>query len=175
MEYFNKTKDFVALCVHSDRLGFAHVKDGHIADTGFLGDSNEEVKVLASYFEKVNFLVGFNIGPHRRNLRAIFERSDSELMDKNFVCIYNWAKKNLGTTTFKSVRDKFNIHPSDNENDYDKSGWLRDYEANAVMLAHATIAMQLRHGLFLGDTISGERTPRRDIHAEMGPDWLKYI
>lgn len=154
--------DFVALCVHSNRMGVVHVKDGKIHDKVYLRDSEQELSNLEFYFEKVDYVLAFNIGTHRKNLKNMFERIGRSLPDKKYVCVYNWSKKNIGTSTFIGVRNYFGIGNSGIEGEYDLSGWhSRDYVLNAEMLAEATIMMQESCGMELKNAVSGDRESSR--------------
>jgi hypothetical protein len=150
--------DFVALCVHSNRLGLVYVKDGEIHDKAYLIDKKEDLVDIESYFDKVEYVLAFNIGIHRANLKGIFERNGMSLPDKKYVCVYNWAKDNIGTTTFSTVRDYFGILPDGVGMEFDRSGWHhRDYVLNAEMLSEAAILLQESCGLKLEEAISGDR------------------
>ena len=147
--------DFVALCVHSNRMGVVHVKDGKIHDKVYLRDSEQELKTLESYFESVEYVLAFGLGTHRKNLKNMFERVGRSLPDKKYVCVYNWAKTNIGTSTFISVRDYFGIGVSGMEGEYDLSGWHgKDYVLNAEMLAEAAMMMQESCGMELADAVA---------------------
>ncbi|PWJ55068.1 BRCA1 C Terminus (BRCT) protein [Dyadobacter jejuensis] len=155
-----KIEDFIAVCIHSRSLGLVHVKEGKIFHKELLYSEKSDLQKLLLLFDQVTYVVAFGLGSHRRNLRIMFEDIDSSLPDKKYVCAYNWAKQNIGTTTFLSVREYFGISLDQNELEFDRSGWHhRDYVFNAEMLAQAVMLMQESCGMNLVNAVSGKRTP----------------
>ncbi len=162
MDNASTIPDFVALCVHSSELGLVYVKNGEIHDKAKLYGNKQDLEDVQSYFDKVEYVLAFNIGIHRANLKNMFEGIGSCLPEKKYVCVYNWAKVNIGTTTFETVCEILGIQPRPMNGGYNNNGWdLRDYVYNAELLAEAAIMLHESCGMELDLSVSGDRASSR--------------